>query len=86
MNNTDINEAKTRKLFIYKALKQAGWGPIDYERAVREGYLVDYDAIAIRSDITIKGVFLEQGEEVGLIDTKTGHPLKDLSREKTPLH
>jgi len=44
----------------------------DYERAVREGFLVDYDAIAIRSDITIKGVFLGQGEEVGLIDTQTG--------------
>ncbi len=44
----------------------------DYERAVSEGYLVDYDAIAIHSDITIKGVFLEEGEEVGLIDTKTG--------------
>jgi type I restriction enzyme R subunit len=44
----------------------------DYERAVREGFLVDYDAIAIKSDITIEGVFLEEGEEVGLIDTKTG--------------
>ena len=44
----------------------------DYERAVREGYLVDYDAIAIHSDITIKGAFLEEGEEVGLIDTQTG--------------
>ena len=44
----------------------------DYERAVKEGYLVDYDAIAIHSDITIKGAFLEEGEEVGLIDTHTG--------------
>ena len=44
----------------------------DYKRAVREGFLVDYDAIAIKSDITIKGVFLEKGEEVGLIDTQTG--------------
>jgi type I restriction enzyme R subunit len=44
----------------------------DYERAVREGFLVDYDAIAIESDITLKGVFLEEGEEVGLIDTHTG--------------
>jgi len=35
----------------------------DYERAVREGYLVDYDAIAIHSDITIKGPFLEEGED-----------------------
>lgn len=44
----------------------------DYERAVQEGYLVDYDAIAIKSDITIKGVFLEEGEEIGLINTQTG--------------
>ena len=44
----------------------------DYERAVREGFLVDYDAVAIESDITLKGVFLEEGEEVGLIDTHTG--------------
>jgi type I restriction enzyme R subunit len=44
----------------------------DYERAVREGFLVDYDAIAIQSDITINGVFLEEGEEVGLINTQNG--------------
>ena len=28
MNDTDISEAKTRKLFIDKALIKAGWGPI----------------------------------------------------------
>ena len=44
----------------------------DYERAVREGFLVDYDAIAIQSDITINGVFLEEGEEVGYLNTRTG--------------
>jgi type I restriction enzyme R subunit len=44
----------------------------NYERAVREGFLVDYDAIAIQSDITIKGVFLTEGEEVGLINAGTG--------------
>jgi type I restriction enzyme R subunit len=44
----------------------------DYERAVREGFLVDYDAIAIQSDITLRGVFLQEGEEVGLINTETG--------------
>ncbi|OGW15355.1 MAG: restriction endonuclease subunit R [Nitrospinae bacterium RIFCSPLOWO2_12_FULL_45_22] len=44
----------------------------DYERAVREGYLVDYDAIAIQSDITLRGVFLKEGEEVGLVNTHTG--------------
>jgi type I restriction enzyme R subunit len=44
----------------------------DYERAVREGYLVDYDAVAIQSDITLRGVFLKEGEEVGLLNTQTG--------------
>ncbi len=44
----------------------------DYERAVQEGFLVDYDAVAIQSDITVNGTFLEEGEEVGLINTKTG--------------
>lgn len=44
----------------------------EYERAVKEGFLVDYDAVSIKSDITISGVFLKQGEEVGLKDTKTG--------------
>ncbi|MBM4329940.1 MAG: DEAD/DEAH box helicase [Deltaproteobacteria bacterium] len=44
----------------------------DYERAVREGYLVDYDAVAIQSDITLRGVFLQEGEEIGLINTQTG--------------
>jgi type I restriction enzyme R subunit len=44
----------------------------DYERAVKEGFLVDYDAIAIKSDITINGAFLREGEEVGLVDTGTG--------------
>lgn len=44
----------------------------DYERAVKENYLVDYDAISVNSDITINGVFLKEGEEIGLRDTKTG--------------
>jgi len=44
----------------------------DYERAVREGFLVDYDAVAIQSDITLRGVFLQEGEEVGLVNTETG--------------
>lgn len=44
----------------------------DYERAVREGYLVDYDPIVIRSEVTINGAFLLPGEEVGLISTQDG--------------
>ena len=44
----------------------------DYERAVREGYLVDYDVVKINSDVRMNGMFLEEGEQVKLIDTTTG--------------
>lgn len=44
----------------------------DYERAVREGFLVDYDIVKVRSNITMNGLFLKPGEEVGLKDTETG--------------
>jgi type I restriction enzyme R subunit len=44
----------------------------DYERAVREGYLVDWDAVSIQSDVRMNGIFLREGETVGLIDTETG--------------
>lgn len=45
----------------------------DYQKAVLQQYLVDYDAVAVKSDITMKGLFLKPGEEVDLIDTHTGH-------------
>ncbi|MBW2066613.1 MAG: DEAD/DEAH box helicase family protein [Deltaproteobacteria bacterium] len=57
----------------------------DYERAVREGFLVDYDAIAIKSDITLKGVFLKEGEEVTLIDTHTGQLSFDILEDEREL-
>jgi type I restriction enzyme R subunit len=57
----------------------------DYERAVREGFLVDYDAIAIKSDITLNGVFLNEGEEVGLIDTHTGQLSFDILEDEREL-
>jgi|Deesub1362A_J573_1020465.scaffolds.fasta_scaffold01045_13 type I restriction enzyme R subunit len=43
-----------------------------YEEAVRDGYLVDYDAVAISSDVRIKGIFLQEGERIGEIDPETG--------------
>jgi len=43
-----------------------------YQRAVGEGYLVDYDPVIIHSEITMHGHFLKEGEEVGLRDTATG--------------
>jgi len=57
----------------------------DYERAVKEGFLVDYDAIAINSDITINGVFLKQGEEIGLKDTSTGQLVFDVLEDEREL-
>ena len=44
----------------------------DYTRAVREGFLVDYDAVALDSDVRMNGIFLQAGEEVGVIDASTG--------------
>lgn len=44
----------------------------DYEQAVRDGFLVDYDPILINSDIRMNGLFLKAGEEVQNVDTETG--------------
>ena len=44
----------------------------EYDRAVREGYLVDYDPVSVHSDITMNGLFLKEGEQVKVIDTRTG--------------
>jgi type I restriction enzyme R subunit len=44
----------------------------DYERAVSEGYLVDYDVVKLRSNVRMGGIFLKEGEQVGLVNTETG--------------
>ncbi|MBS1812386.1 MAG: DEAD/DEAH box helicase family protein [Acidobacteria bacterium] len=44
----------------------------EYERAVKEGFLVDYDVVKISSDVRINGVFLNEGEQVVVIDPHTG--------------
>lgn len=44
----------------------------EYDRAVREGFLVDYDPVLIQSEITMKGAFLKPGEEVALKDRESG--------------
>lgn len=49
----------------------------DYERAVREGFLVDYDVVKINSDVRLKGIFLQEGERVGLVDADTGQEKLD---------
>ena len=57
----------------------------DYESAVRENFLVDYDGIAIQSDITINGTFLKEGEEVGVRNTETGQLLFDTLEDERQL-
>lgn len=53
------------------------------EQAVLDGFLVDYDAVKIKSDIHINGAFLKEGELVGEIDTETGsEQLDELEDER----
>ena len=43
-----------------------------YEQAVRDGYLVDYDIVAIQSNVRMNGIFLREGEIVDSIDSESG--------------
>ncbi len=53
------------------------------KEAVLDGYLVDYDAVKIKSDIHINGAFLNEGDLVGEIDTETGvEKLDELEDER----
>lgn len=54
----------------------------DYERAVREGYLVDYDVIKLSSNIRLNGLFLNEGEQVGNVDPDTGSEQMDLLEDE----
>lgn len=54
----------------------------DYESAVRDGFLVDYDVLTIKSDVRVNGLFLHAGEEVALVDTETGARALDLLEDE----
>jgi len=43
-----------------------------YEEAVRDGHLVDWDLVNVKSDVRIHGVFLKEGETVEHVNTETG--------------
>lgn len=53
-----------------------------FERAVQEGYLVDYDVVSVRSNVRINGIFLKEGESVGMIDAHTGTEQMDLLEDE----
>jgi type I restriction enzyme, R subunit len=50
----------------------------EYERAVEDGYLVDYDPVSIQSEVRMKGIFLEEGAPVGVVNPETGVEQLDL--------
>ncbi|MBZ5672591.1 MAG: DEAD/DEAH box helicase family protein, partial [Acidobacteriia bacterium] len=54
----------------------------EYERAVREGFLVDYDVVAVNSNVRMQGVFLKEGEEVGVVNPATGAKQLDLLEDE----
>ena len=47
------------------------------DQAIQDGFLVDYDAIKIKSNVRMNGVFLKSGDPVGIVDTKTGEEIYD---------
>jgi type I restriction enzyme R subunit len=49
----------------------------DYVEAVLDGWLVDYEAVRIHSDVRMKGLFLTEGEQLLLVDTQTGREKLD---------
>ena len=49
----------------------------EYERAVREGHLVDYDVVKVTSDVRMNGIFLNEGEQIRLVDPNAGTEQRD---------
>jgi len=55
-----------------------------YESAVRDGHLVDYDVVNVRSDVRMQGVFLRAGENVEVVDPETGLSQMDQLEDERP--
>lgn len=47
------------------------------QQAIDDGFLVDYEAVKIRSNVLMDGAFLREGESVGVVDTTTGRESYD---------
>src|SRR6266478_6652415 len=54
----------------------------EYERAVRENFLVDYDVVKVKSNVRLKGIFLKEGEEVGVVNPETGSKKMDVLEDE----
>jgi type I restriction enzyme R subunit len=57
-----------------------------FDEAVTDGYLVDYEAVGINSEVRIKGIFLNEGEKVGVKDPETGKELIDQLEDEREFH
>ena len=55
-----------------------------YEQAVRDGHLVDYDVVNVRSNVRMQGVFLKEGENVEIVDPETGLSKMDQLEDERP--
>jgi type I restriction enzyme, R subunit len=53
------------------------------EEAIESGFLVDYDAVRVKSSVRLEGAFLKEGEHIGLIDTETGTRKRNFKRPIT---
>ena len=53
-----------------------------YEQAVKDGYLVDYDAVKIESGVRIEGITIKEGDEVEEINPETGAQQLDLLEDE----
>lgn len=53
-----------------------------YEKAVQDGYLVDYDAVKVESGVRLEGITLKEGEEVEQIDPYSGAQQLDLFEDE----
>jgi type I restriction enzyme R subunit len=53
-----------------------------YEQAIREGFLVDYDVVKIKSNVRLQGVFVPEGINVGTIDPETGATAMDVMEDE----
>jgi type I restriction enzyme R subunit len=54
----------------------------EYERAVRERFLVDYDVVAVKSNVRMNGVFLREGEQVEVVNPESGAKQLDLLEDE----
>lgn len=54
----------------------------DYQEAIRDGHLVDYDVVEVESKIRMTGLFLKEGEQVERVDPGSGMTQLDLLEDE----